>query len=79
MITSNGQVVKDEEGMPLSLASLPSNVVLSPHSPPSSTSSSHVAAAMTASPITVATTSANDDLDVDNLVVAFNSEASSGD
>ena len=74
MVTSNGQGAGDEEATPLSLASLPPSVIVSPH-----TASSSHAAAMATSPVNLATTSAGDELDVDNLVVVFNSEASSGD
>ena len=74
---SNGQGAGDEEATPLSLAGLPPSIVVSPHTT-SSSSSSHVAATAT-SPISVATISAGNELDVDNLVVAFNSEASSRD
>ena len=77
MVTSNGQGAGDEEATPLSLASLPPSVIVSPHTA-SSSSSSH-AAAMATSPVNLATTSAGDELDVDNLVVVFNSEVSSGD
>lgn len=74
---SNGQGAGDEEATSLSLASLPPSVVMSPRTA-SSSSSSHAAATAT-SPINMATTSAGDELDVDNLVVVFNSEASSRD